>query len=364
LTECKGVCAVKAAPKLASNCCFCASLVLQEPSAPSLTMTASQQQYELAKSSVQQAFDTAKASLRPGAVLERAHVALLGDMTLLALMKRACSRSTAAAVTPGAVDRQARAVRTGAETVARLVLDRLNADNSLPGLDWTSLPHCMSLSLSQHSLDRGYIRADGEPVLRQQPSGPFRVSLPVFLVIERRRSIIGRIDEVWGSSDMIVVPDWWPWVHRDQMAEMIIALVLPVTRCSTGAYNAWLCQLFKRFPKAHTGQWVARMVVSGVVRCVRTNATAAVPVLAAGTCSASHGGSGSSGLRTAVGGDGEGQGQLAISELLVPAHSQEGEAADTAAAVASSSSRSRVRRVWGATVGRVGSLVGRALSKR
>jgi hypothetical protein len=54
---------------------------------------------------------------------------------------------------------------------------------------------------------------------------------------------------------------------------------------------------------------VMKRSIIGRMRCVRTNT--AVPVLAAGTCSTSHGGSGSSGLCTAVGGDGEGQGHPA-----------------------------------------------------
>jgi hypothetical protein len=45
----------------------------------------------------------------------------------------------------------------------------------------------------------------------------------------------------------------------------------------------------------------------------------------------------------------------------VPAHSQEGEAAGTAAAVASSSSRSRMCRVSGAIASMVGSWFGRVL---
>lgn len=120
---------------------------------------------------------------------------------------------------------------------------------------------------------------------------------------DRQRSIIGRIDSVIGDSDMIVVPDAFPWIHVDDMADMNICAMLPVARCSTAAYTAWFCQLVKQMP-----QLQLLTVQLAVARPMFAAATAAVAACSTGLCT----GSSSSGSLAGVGGSGVGSRQTAV----------------------------------------------------
>lgn len=279
------------------------------------------EEYEQRSIKLQESTERAIARLSPASVVQRTGAQLVAAKASLALMQE-YSCGPQPAVTAGAVDRQFRFVQNTAEKLSVLLLNRLNGNNSMPGLAWTSLPQWQSLGLIQACLDRGCIRADGEPVMRQQPAQPYRVSLAEFLTIERQRSIIGRIDSVFGDSDMIVVPDAFPWIHVDDLADMASCAVLPVTRCSTAAYTAWFCQLVKHMPQLQllAVQLAAARPVFAAATAAVSAYNAACGMHSSDSCAlAGYGGSGTGSRPTAVGSGDEGQRQQGAGGMFVPA---------------------------------------------
>jgi hypothetical protein len=232
--------------------------------------------------------EQAIACINPGSFVERFLAQAIGATALLALM-REFSCGSQPPVPPGELFHQACAVDKAAAGLGVVVLHTLNGFNSMPGLNWTALPLWLSLTLMQACLDRGYITADGEPVYRQQPKKRFRASLVEFIKLEP--SFVGTFSEVFGDDSMNVVSDLYPWIHAKVMAG-IVGSMLPVSRCSTAAYIAWLCQLLKRVPQLLAVQ-------TAVARPAYAAAIAAWSACSAGmrnsSCSctlAGHGGSG------------------------------------------------------------------------
>jgi len=123
-----------------------------------------------------------------------------------------------AAVTGGAIARQERSVHEAARTAAILLHNRLNGRNMVPGLSFIDLPFSLSMTLIDILLPLGLITPGGQPVLRQQGHQPFRASADSFRKMEA--TFVGRWDEVFGSDDMICIPDPFPWLNADDFAQL------------------------------------------------------------------------------------------------------------------------------------------------
>lgn len=120
--------------------------------------------------------------------------------------------------TRGEIAKAERAVEAQAKRAVFFIHDALNGANTLPDADFLGLPKALSLTLLNSCLAGGYITLDGQPVYSQQPAQPFCMGIWAYL--QSSTSLVGRHLEIFGSSDMLAVPDPFPWINTATLASM------------------------------------------------------------------------------------------------------------------------------------------------
>jgi hypothetical protein len=150
----------------------------------------------------------------------------------------------------------------------------------------TALPFHLSLTLLESLQRASLITADGRPVYRPQPCSPFRVSLPEYLHIAP--GFVGSFTERAFDSDMVAVPDPFPWVNTSALSSLLTLDLVStalwfgapesvhllstasaagvwaapegcyegVAAAGLGALHLWLYLLARRFPAAFAQQQV------------------------------------------------------------------------------------------------------------
>jgi hypothetical protein len=109
------------------------------------------------------------------------------------------------------------------EALSRRVIytihDALNGVNTRPGADFLALPKSLSIPLIDSCLAGSYISLDGQPIYSQQPAQPDTVDIWGYLAT--RASLVGRHEEIFGTSDMLAVPDAFPWLNTSTLSSMV-----------------------------------------------------------------------------------------------------------------------------------------------